>query len=99
DGGRRTSVAAPVRLECPAAGAVVSTYRPRWRVLRGVSGIRGGARTGNDRRITEQGALPDREPHRRTGEHAAGGPRPAQPVLPLVGRYERPGDHSSQLLH
>ena len=47
----------------------------------------------------EQGALPDREPDCRTDEHAAGGPRPPQPVLPLVGRYERPGDHPSQLLH
>ena len=66
---------------------------------RGVSGIRGGARTGDDRRIAEQGALPDREPDRRTGEHAAGGPRAAQPVLPLVGRHERRRHHPRELLH
>ena len=99
DGGRRTPVAAPGRLECPAAGALVSTYRPRWRVLGGVSGIRGGARTGDDPRITEQGAVPDRESDRRTGEHAAGGPRAAQPLLPLLGRYERSRHHPREFLH
>ncbi len=60
-----------------------------------------GRRAAAARHAARRGARPlhGPQPHHRADHHVRRGARPEEPVLPVVGRHQRQGDHPGRFLH